>query len=77
MAETGHHGAPEIDEARMGKLLVRSIVATTPVAIVLIMVAVWLGTDQDLLASFGAAILPGVLVGVFGGGFIGMILTGE
>lgn len=77
MANTGHHGAPDVDEARMGKMLVRSVVATTPIAIVIIMVAVWLGTDRSLGASFGSAILPGVLVGVFGGGFIGMILTGE
>lgn len=77
MANTGHHGGSEIDEARMGKMLVRSIIVSTPIAIVLIMLAVWLTTDRSVAASFGSAILPGVLAGVFGGGFIGMILTGE
>ena len=75
MAESAHHGAPDIDEARMGKMLVRSIVATTPIAFVVITFGVWLGTDLSLGASAVAAILPGVLVGVFGGGFIGTILA--
>jgi len=77
MANTGHHGAPDVDEARMGKMLVRSMIATTPVAVVVIMLTVLFTTDRSLAASFGSAILPGILVGVFGGGFIGMILTGE
>ena len=76
MTESGHH-VPDVDEARMGKLLVRSMIATTPVAIIVIALAVWWGTDQGLGASIVSAILPGVLVGVFGGGFIGMILTGD
>lgn len=61
----------------MGKMLTRSIVVSTPAAIVLITLAVWLVTDQSLATSFSSALLPGVLTGVFGGGFIGMILTGE
>ena len=77
MSDTGHHGAPDIDEARLGKVLVRSIVATTPIAIVLITATMLLATDQSFWASFGSAILPAILVGVFGGGFIGMIIAGE
>ena len=77
MSESGHHGVPDIDEARLGKVLVRSIVATPPVAVVVITATLVFATDRSFWTAFGSAILPAILVGVFGGGFIGMIIAGE
>ena len=77
MSDTGHHGVPDIDEARLGKVLVRSVLIATPIAIAFLIGTMLLTTDESFWAAFGSAILPGVLVGVFGGGFVGMIIAGE
>jgi len=37
--------------------------------------AVWLITDLDLKDAFVTALLPGVLLGGFGGGFAGVAAT--
>lgn len=63
--------------ARMGKAIMRGIGIGLPVVIVGLTIAVWLITDLDLAHSFATAILPGVLLGVFGGGFAGMAMTME
>jgi len=38
---------------------------------------VWLITDNDIFDSIATAILPGILLGTFGGGFAGMAMTME
>lgn len=59
----------------MGKAIVRGITIGFPVSIVGLTFAVWLITGQDLGDSFATAILPGVLLGGFGGGFVGVAST--
>ncbi len=59
-------------DARMGKAIVRGALIGLPTVIVGLTVAVWLITGQDVAHSLETAILPGVLLGVFGGGFAGM-----
>jgi hypothetical protein len=61
--------------ARMGKAIVRGVTIGLPTAIVGLTVAVWLITDLDLGNSFATALLPGVLLGGFAGGFAGMAMT--
>jgi hypothetical protein len=69
-----HEGTPA---ARMGKAIVRGVAVGFPAAIVGLTLAVWLITDLDLFDSFATALLPGVLLGGFGGGFAGMAMTME
>jgi hypothetical protein len=61
--------------ARMGKAIVMGIAIGFPVSIIGIMLGVWLITDLDLADSFATALLPGVLLGGFGGGFAGVAAT--
>lgn len=67
-AETTH-------AARMGHAIVRGIIIGLPVALVGIAVGVWLITGIDFTDAIATAILPGILLGVFGGGFAGMAST--
>lgn len=61
--------------AIMGRAIVRGVIIGLPTAIVVLTIGVWLITDNGLGTSFATAILPGVLLGVFGGGFAGMAST--
>lgn len=61
----------------MGKAILRGIVIGLPVGIIGLTLVVFAITNNDLLNSFATAILPGVLLGVFGGGFAGMAMTME
>lgn len=61
--------------ARMGKAIVRGVTIGFPTAIVGLTIVVWLITDLDLGDSFATALLPGVLLGGFAGGFAGMAMT--
>lgn len=62
-------------DSRLGRGIARGAAIGIPVSIVLIMLAVWLITSNDIFDSFATALLPGVLLGVFGGGFVGMIAS--
>jgi len=62
-------------DARMGRAISRGIAIGFPVAIIGLTIAVWLITDLDLGDSFHTALLPGVLLGGFGGGFAGLAAT--
>jgi hypothetical protein len=46
-----------------------------PTAIVALALVVWAITDLDLGDSITTALLPGVLLGAFAGGFAGMAMT--
>lgn len=60
------------NDTRLGKAILRGIVIGVPVVLVALTVGVWLITDNDLGDSLATALLPGVLLGAFGGGFAGM-----
>ena len=62
-------------DARMGKAIVRGVIIGVPSAIVFLTISVLLITDLDLGGSFVTALLPGVLLGGFAGGFTGLTLT--
>jgi len=66
MAE--HESTP----GKAGKAITRGVAIGLPVGIVGLTLAVWLITDLDIYDSFATAIMPGVLLGAFSGGFVGM-----
>jgi hypothetical protein len=59
----------------MGAAIMRGIGIGLPVTLIGLTFAVWLITDLDLVDSLVTALLPGVLLGAFGGGFAGMTMT--
>lgn len=61
----------------MGKAIVRGVMIGLPVGIIGLTLAVLAITPNDIFESFATALLPGILLGVFGGGFAGMALTME
>jgi hypothetical protein len=73
--EAQHRG--EVDEKKFGRSIAMSITVGTPVAIIFIVLAMWIFTDSDLGRAFATGIWPGVLTGVFGGGFVGVIIGSE
>ncbi len=63
----------EIDvDVAFGTAILRGALIGLPVVLVGLTLVVWAITDNDIADSFATAILPGVLLGVFGGGFAGM-----
>jgi uncharacterized membrane protein YbhN (UPF0104 family) len=64
-------------DGRMGRAIVRGILIGIPVVLIGITLMVWLITDNDIFDSMATAILPGILLGTFGGGFAGMAMTME
>ena len=57
----------------MGKAVVKGALIGLPVMVVFMSAVVWWITDQSLATSVTTGLLPGVLFGVFGGGFIGVL----
>lgn len=73
---TGHGDRPDDDrDDRMGKAILRGIAIGFPVCLIGLTLAIWLITDQDLADSFATALLPGILLGGFAGGFVGVAAT--
>ncbi|HSJ33571.1 MAG TPA: hypothetical protein VLB85_00750 [Acidimicrobiia bacterium] len=71
--ESSHDDDLEIEhDTRFGKAIVRGILIGTPVVLVALTLGIWILTNNDLGDSLATALLPGVLLGVFGGGFAGM-----
>lgn len=64
-------------DIRFGKAILRGILIGVPVVLVGLTIGIWLITDNDLPDSIATALLPGVLLGVFGGGFAGMATAME
>ena len=56
-----------------GKAVGKGALIGLPVTVVLITLAVFLMTDQALTDAIATSLLPGTLMGVFGGGFIGTV----
>jgi hypothetical protein len=59
----------------MGPAIIRGIVLGIPVVLVGLSIGIWLITDLDIFESMTTALLPGILLGAFGGGFAGMAAT--
>ncbi|HEX6947334.1 MAG TPA: hypothetical protein VF246_08290 [Acidimicrobiia bacterium] len=59
----------------MGHNVTRGILFGIPVGLVLMTILFWAQGDMDLLGALGAALLPGTLFGVFGGGFAGVAIS--
>lgn len=62
-------------DVRMGRAIVRGIAFGFPLCLLGLTIAVWLITDQDIFDSFATALLPGILLGGFAGGFAGVAAT--
>lgn len=62
-------------DLKMAKAVRGGVTVGLPVAIVGLTVIVRLITGQDFPDSFATAALPGTLLGVFFGGFVGMVKT--
>jgi hypothetical protein len=60
---------------RMGRAILRGVGLGFPICLIGLTVAVWLITDLDLADSFATALLPGILLGGFAGGFAGLAMT--
>ena len=63
------------DTDPMGPAIIRGIMIGVPVTLVALSIGIWLITDQDIFVSMLTAVLPGILLGAFGGGFAGMAMT--
>lgn len=59
----------------MGQAIIRWASISIPAAIVFLAVAVYFVGDVPWNEAFTTALLPGVLLGSFGGGFAGMAMT--
>jgi hypothetical protein len=62
----------ETSSEEMGRAISRGAFIGVPVGIVGLTVAVRLITGLDLFECLATAIMPGVLLGAFAGGFVGM-----
>jgi preprotein translocase subunit SecF len=61
--------------ALMGKAIVKGVLIGLPVALIGLTVTIYLITDNSWAVSAMTALLPGILLGTFGGGFAGMAGT--
>ncbi len=66
-----HHD--EGSDLAFGMAVVKGALVGLPLMVILVSGAVWFITDQDIGTSIATGLLPGVLFGVFGGGFIGVV----
>lgn len=62
-------------ESRMIKAIVRDVTVALPVALVFLTVALIMFTEKSIGDAIATALLPGVLIGVFFGGFSGTART--
>jgi hypothetical protein len=59
-------------DKKFGRAITLGALIGVPVVLVALTIGVWLMTDNDIGDSLATALLPGILLGVFGGGFAGM-----
>jgi len=57
---------------RMMKSVVQGVLIGLPVIFIAMTLALWIFTDRDFAGALVTSILPGILTGVFFGGFAGM-----
>ena len=76
MAEHSEHDDDGVEhEARMAKAITRDITIALPVALVFVTAVLMLFTERTLGDAVATALVPGVLIGVFFGGFSGTART--
>ena len=75
MASMADHTDDSERDARMGKAILRGVAIGFPAAVLFLTGVIFLITDLDLGDSFATALLPGILLGGFGGGFAGIAAT--
>lgn len=73
MEQDEEHG--EHEDLRLAKAVGKGVVMGIPIALIALTAAILAITRNDLADSFATAILPGTLLGVFFGGFVGMVKT--
>ena len=62
-------------ESRMIKAIVRDITVALPLALLVVFAALMVFTEKSVGDAIATALLPGVLIGVFFGGFSGTART--
>jgi len=67
------HESTDLDEVQFARSVAFWIGASLPVAFVVVTLAVWLMLDADLGKVLTISVWPAILVGVFGGGFVGVV----
>lgn len=70
-----NEAADQHEDVRMGKAVAKGVGLGLPIALVALTLVVKLITGQDLPDSFATSVIPGTLLGVFFGGFVGMVKT--
>ncbi len=63
----------ENPDAVWGAKVGRGITRATPIVFGLMVLVLWVFTDRDFADALRAGVLPGILFGVFAGGFIGTL----
>lgn len=59
-------------DSKFGKAILKGIIIGVPLMTAVLTMGIWLITENDLADSIATALLPGTLLGAFGGGFAGM-----
>ena len=59
----------------MGPAIMRGVLIGIPVVLAGLTLGIWAITNLDFMESLTTALLPGILLGAFGGGFAGMAMT--
>jgi hypothetical protein len=75
MAEQHTDDTAREHESRMVKAIVRDISLALPVALLVVFGALMIFTDKSIGDAIATTLLPGVLIGVFFGGFSGTART--
>jgi len=79
LADLWHHGVvaehESTDTDPMGPAIIRGIIIGVPLTLAALTVGIWLITPLDIAEAALTALLPGILLGAFGGGFAGMAMT--
>ena len=59
----------------MGAAILRGVMVGIPLVLVGLTLGIWAITDLGFFEALTTALLPGVLLGAFGGGFAGTAMT--
>ena len=76
MSESVHTDEAAVEhESRMVKAIVRDVTVALPSALLLVFGALMVFTEKSVGDAIATSLLPGVLIGVFFGGFSGTART--
>lgn len=65
----------DANSSKLGKAVIRGVSLGIPAGIAFLGLAMWLFFDQEMGDALATALLPGVLLGAFAGGFVGVTLS--